>query len=156
MPTPDFVAGLRAKVGTDLLPLVGTTAVVRNTEGCILLGLRSDTRDWALPSGILEPFEEPAHGLRREVLEECGVTVEVLALAAVSTTDLVTYPNGDRSVYLDLTFLCRHLEGEAHVADDENLEVGWFHLRAMPTLRVSSQQRLERALAFDGTTWFAR
>ncbi len=156
MPIPEFVADLRAKVGTDLLQLVGTTAVVRDTEGRLLLGLRSDTRDWALPSGILEPFEEPAQGLRREVLEECGITIEVLGLAAVSTTDLVTYPNGDRSVYLDLTFSCRHLGGEARVADAENLEVGWFHLDALPPLRASSRFRLERALAFDGTTWFAR
>lgn len=56
MTTPDFVLALRAKIGTDLLPMVGTTAIVRNRAGQVLLGRRADTGEWALPSGIVEPF----------------------------------------------------------------------------------------------------
>jgi len=33
MPIPEFVLALRAKVGTDLLSLVGTTGVVRDEAG---------------------------------------------------------------------------------------------------------------------------
>lgn len=73
MPIPEFVLALRAKVGTDLLSLVGTTGVVRDEAGRILLGKRSDTGDWALPSGIIEPFEQPAQALAR-ALEYAGTT----------------------------------------------------------------------------------
>ncbi|MEK8227475.1 NUDIX domain-containing protein [Oerskovia sp. M15] len=58
-------------------------------------------------SGILEPGEGPAVGLAREVLEETGVAVHVVALTGVTVTPAVEYPNGDRSQYLDLCFLCR-------------------------------------------------
>lgn len=154
MSVPDFVLALRSHVGHDLLSLVGVTAVVRNNRGEILLGLRSDVGEWALPSGIVEPSEEPAHAVVREVEEETAVLVEVTDLASVSTTEVVACPNGDRSVYLDLTFLARAVGGTARVNDDESTEVGWFALDALPPLRKSSQCRLGHALAFTGRTWF--
>ena len=115
MPTPEFVLDLRRHVGHALLPLVGVTAVVRDDAGRLLLGLRSDTLDWALPSGIVEPGEEPAVAVVREVGEETGLQVEPQALSRVSTSGVVEYPNGDRSTYLDLTFLCRVVGGELGV-----------------------------------------
>src|SRR5690606_10557191 len=107
MPVPEFVAALRAHVGHDLLWLPGVSGVVLDDDGRLLLGRRADTGRWAVPSGILEPGEEPAAGLVREVLEETGVDVVVDALVSVTVTDPVDYPNGDRSQHLDLCFLCR-------------------------------------------------
>lgn len=156
MPVPDFVLALRSRVGHDLLPLVGVTAVVTDPQGGVLLGLRSDVHEWALPSGIVEPGEEPAHAVVREVEEETAVQIVVTGLAAVSTTGVVEYPNGDRSIYLDLTFVATPVGGVARVNDDESLEVGWFALHDLPPLRESSRERLARAHAFEGTTWFAR
>ncbi|ANC32451.1 NUDIX domain-containing protein [Isoptericola dokdonensis] len=161
MPVPDFVLALRAHVGTAPLWLPGVTAVVRDDAGRLLLGRRADNGLWALVSGILEPGEEPARGITREVLEETGVEVEVEALAAVSTTPEVTYPNGDRTAYLDLCFVARPVSAEAasaaHVADDESTEVGWFPPDDLPAdLAASTRERLalvERYLAapHDGT-----
>ncbi|MFN8099033.1 MAG: NUDIX domain-containing protein [Dermatophilaceae bacterium] len=156
MPIPDFVVRLREKVGHDLIPMTGATGVVRDATGRILLGLRADTREWALPSGIIEPFEEPAVALAREIEEEAGIHARVDALVAVSATGEVRYPNGDVATYLDFTFLCTHLSGDPHPADGENVEIGWFALDALPPLRASSTFRLGKALAYDGTTWFAR
>ncbi len=156
MPVPDFVLALRSRVGHDLLPLVGVTAVVTDPQGRVLLGLRSDVHEWALPSGIVEPGEEPAHAVVREVEEETAVQIVVTGLAAVSTTGVVEYPNRDRSIYLDLTFVASPVGGVARVNDDESLEVGWFALQDLPPLRESSRERLARAQGFEGTTWFAR
>ena len=36
------------------------------------------------------------------------------------------HANGDRASYLDLTFACTYVSGEAHVADDESSDVRWF------------------------------
>ncbi|GAB3066937.1 GNAT family N-acetyltransferase [Pedococcus soli] len=155
MPTPDFILALRDKVGTDLLWLTGVTAVVRNDGGEVLLGRRADNGQWALVSGILEPGEQPAVGLAREIEEETGVVARIEALTSVWTLPEQGYPNGDRAQYLDLCFLARHLSGEARVNDDESLEVGWFAVDALPEpLMDRARVRLERALAFDGTTWF--
>lgn len=164
MPIPEFVTRLRAAVGQDLLWLPGVSAVVTDDDGRLLLGRRADNGRWAVVSGILDPGEEPAPAALREVLEETGIVAEVIALTAVSTSELVTYPNGDLAQYLDLCFWCRRVGGEAHVADDESLEVGWFAPDALPEpLNPSSAERIARTLAHiadhSGATpppWFAR
>jgi len=149
VPVPPFITALRARIGHDLLWLPGVTGVVLDDDGRLLMGRRADNGLWALISGILEPGEEPAQGLVREIAEETGVRAEVLALTSVSSGDRVTYPNGDVSQYLDLTFLCRHVDGEAFVADDESTEVGWFQLDTLPDrMTSSSRSRLAAALAF--------
>jgi ADP-ribose pyrophosphatase YjhB (NUDIX family)/GNAT superfamily N-acetyltransferase len=155
MPTPEFVLSLREHVGHDLLWLSGVTGVVLDDAGRLLLGRRADTGDWALPSGILELGEQPADGLAREVEEETCVQVRVEALTSVWTQPEVGYPNGDRSQYLDLCFLCSHVSGEPRVGDGELTEVGWFERDDLPEgLRPSSAVKLERALASDGRAWF--
>ena len=162
MPIPEFVSRLRALVGTELLWLTGVSAVVVDDAGRVLLARRSDNGRWAVISGILEPGEQPAVAIVREVLEETGVTAEVEGLAAVGTDDhVVVYPNGDRAQYLDLTFACRVVRGEARVGDDESTAVGWFAPDALPEpLADSSRLRISRALAFraapDRGPWFAR
>jgi len=154
MPIPEYVQALRSHVGTDLLWMTGVSAVVRNGQGDVLLVRRADTGRWSLVSGILEPGEQPAVGLAREIEEETGVVAEVEALTGVWTLPEVTYPNGDRAQYLDLCFTAQHVSGEARVNDDESLEVGWFATDALPDLPDRSRLRLERALAFAGTAWF--
>lgn len=163
MPIPEFVTRLRAAVGQGLLWLPGVSAVVTDDDGRLLLGRRADNGRWAVVSGILDPGEEPAPAALREVLEETGIVAEVIALTVVSTSELVTYPNGDLAQYLDLCFWCRRTGGEAHVADDESLEVGWFAPDALPRpLNPSSVERIARTLDYiqrEGTAaqpWFAR
>jgi ADP-ribose pyrophosphatase YjhB (NUDIX family) len=150
MPIPPFVAQLRARIGTDLLWLPGVTAVVRDDDGRLLLGQRADSGQWALVSGILEPGEEPAEGIAREVLEETGVEIVVEALAAVTTTPELTYGNGDRSAYLDVLFVARAASpaaaAAARVGDDESLAVGWFAPDDLPgDLTGSTRERLALA-----------
>jgi 8-oxo-dGTP pyrophosphatase MutT (NUDIX family)/ribosomal protein S18 acetylase RimI-like enzyme len=155
MPIPDYVAALRSAVGQDLLLLPGVTGVVVNAAGEVLLALRSDNGQWALISGILEPGEQPAEALVREIEDETGVRASLVGLASAWLMPVVEYPNGDIAQYLDLCFLCRHEAGEPGVGDDESLEVGWFSPDALPDgLSASARHKLERALAFDGTTWF--
>jgi ADP-ribose pyrophosphatase YjhB (NUDIX family) len=155
MPTPDFVLALRERLGHDLLWMPGVTAVVRDERGRVLLARRSDNGRWGLVSGILEPGEQPADGLLREIEEETGVVARIEALAGVWTQPEVTYPNGDRAQYADLCFLARHVSGEARVNDDESTEVGWFAVDALPEgLAPNSRRKLATALAFDGRTRF--
>jgi 8-oxo-dGTP pyrophosphatase MutT (NUDIX family) len=153
MPVPDFVLRLRSKIGHDLLPMSGATGVVLDGDR-LLLGRRADTGGWSLPSGILEPGEQPATGVLREILEETGVVAAVEALTSTHVQPPVVYPGGDQAQYLDLTFRCRYVSGLAHVADDESLEVAWFDLSGLPELSTSSRFKLDRALEFTGTTWF--
>ncbi|WP_240679350.1 NUDIX domain-containing protein [Streptomyces sp. B29(2018)] len=154
---PGFVAALRAVVGPDcLLWLPGVNAVVRDAGGRVLLHRRSDTGEWSLLSGILEPGEQPAAGVVREVEEETGIRVVVERLAAVTVSPEVRHPGGDLAQYLELVFACRPADPEqvARVADDESLEVGWFTPDAMPPVRASVRERIALALADEPHTVF--
>ncbi|GAC66658.1 NUDIX hydrolase [Gordonia soli] len=157
MPVPDFVVELRKHIGHAPLWMAGVTAVVRDERGHILLTHRADTHEWALVSGILEPGEEPAVAIRREIAEETGVEAEILRITGVEVSPPITYPNGDQAQYLDICFLAQHIHGNPTVTDDENTEVGWFALTDLPDgLAQSTRARLEIAQRDDPVTWFRR
>ncbi|MDQ1102932.1 8-oxo-dGTP pyrophosphatase MutT (NUDIX family) [Nocardioides zeae] len=161
MPVPDFIAALRARIGTAELWLPGVTAVVvrpapRPGAREVLLVRRSDNGAWTPVTGICDPGEEPAVTARREALEETGVEIVVDRLALVRTTGLVVYPNGDRNRYLDHTFACRWVSGEAYVADDESSEVGWFALDALPPMTDEMRERIDAGASDETAARFTR
>lgn len=153
MATPDFISTLRASAGHQLLWLPGVTAVVFDDEGRVLLGRRTDTRKWSIIGGIPDPGEQPAACAVREVLEETNVHCAVERVVLVQALDPVTYENGDTCQYMDITFRCRAVGGEARVNDDESLEVGWFAVDALPELNGFAMLRIKQALS-DAPTWF--
>ncbi|MEU9287184.1 NUDIX domain-containing protein [Streptomyces sp. NPDC048275] len=153
MATPDFIRTIRASAGHQLLWLPGVAAVVFDDEGRVLLGRRSDTRKWALIGGIPDPGEQPAACAVREVFEETAVRCVVERVVLVQALDPITYENGDTCQYMDITFRCRAVGGEARVNDDESLEVGWFAVDALPELHEAGLFRIKQAQS-DAPTWF--
>jgi ADP-ribose pyrophosphatase YjhB (NUDIX family) len=154
MPTPQFILDLRAKVGHDMLWLPGVTAVVFDDDGRVLLVKRADNGRWALVTGILEPGEQPAVGAMREVLEETAVVAEAERLLSVTVLPPVTYHNGDEWQSLDVSFRCRAVAGDAHVNDDESVDVGWFALDELPDLLDRHHEAIRDALAPDNAARF--
>lgn len=148
MPTPEFVLKLREKIGTQPLWLSGVTAVVLRGDGAdreTLLVRRADNGAWTPVTGIIDPGEQPAVAAEREVLEEARVIAVAERLVSVQAMDEITYSNGDRASYLDLTFHCRYVSGEAAVGDDENTEVRWCRLDALHELSDSFRERIMHA-----------
>lgn len=157
MPIPEFITDLRSHVGHAPLWLSGVSGVVRDNRGHILLTRRADTGEWAVVSGVLEPGEEPARAIVREIAEETGVEAEVVRLTSVDVTPMITYPNGDQTRYLDVCFLVRYVAGTPGAADDENTDVGWFPPSDLPVgLAETSRLRIEKALADTAEAWFRR
>lgn len=152
MPTPGFILSLREKIGHDPLWLPGVSVVVLDEQGRLLLGRRSDTGCWAVVSGIPEPGEQPAACARRECLEETGVDPQVLGLAEVAAGQEITFPNGDRCSFMDITLVASASPEQVaatRVGDEESTEVGWFSPDALPEpLQESSRGRVAAALAW--------
>ncbi|MDT0180985.1 NUDIX domain-containing protein [Microbacterium sp. ARD31] len=71
----DYVASLRSRIGTDFLLLPGVTAVIRDGQN-LLLARHRHSGLWSLIGGV-EPGEEPAESLAREVLEATGARVRI-------------------------------------------------------------------------------
>lgn len=112
----------------------------------MLLVRRSDNGQWTLVTGCLEPGEQPAAGALREVEEETGVRAAAERLVSVSALQLMTCPNGDQVHWLDVTFRCHAVGGQARVNDDESLDVGWFSLDDLPPLPARHSKCIRDAL----------
>lgn len=110
-------------MGRDRVQAVG--AVVHDDSGRLLLVLRG--RDpaaglWSIPGGKVEPGESREAAVRREVLEETGLLVEVLAPVGV-----VERPTGDGGVFEIHDYTARVVsDPAAAVAADDAEQVGWF------------------------------
>ncbi|WP_407709253.1 NUDIX hydrolase [Arthrobacter nitrophenolicus] len=147
MPAPEYILSLRNKIGNDPLWIPGVRGVVFDDAGRVLLAQRTDNRQWALISGILEPGEQPARGMVREIFEETAVVAEAERVVSVGAVGPFTYPNGDVCEFLDVVFRCRYVSGTARVNDDESLAVGWFALDELPELMPGHLSSIRHALA---------
>ena len=89
---------------------VSAGAAVIREDGRVLAIRRADNGEWAPPGGVVELDEDPRDTVRREVLEETGVTVEPGQLTGV-------YKNMRLGV-VSLFFRCRPLSGTAHPTEE--------------------------------------
>jgi 8-oxo-dGTP pyrophosphatase MutT (NUDIX family) len=154
MSTPEFILHLREKIGHDLLWLPGVTGVVFDASGRVLLVRRSDDNQWTLVTGCLDPGEQPALGIAREIFEETAVNAAVERVIAVESTAAKAFPNGDNVQFIDIAFRCRAVSGVAMVNDDESVDVRWFALNDLPELPPRHSQCIRRALEPAGEAWF--
>jgi 8-oxo-dGTP pyrophosphatase MutT (NUDIX family) len=155
MPIPEFIVDIRKKIGHDLLWLPGATAVVVDEEHRVLLVRRADNLQWTLVSGCLDPGEQPAVGIVREILEETGVTARAERVLAVDATGPITHANGDETMFLDVVLVCTPTGGTARVNDDESVDVRWFPIGEMPELSPRHQRYVKQYLDGEERTWFA-
>jgi 8-oxo-dGTP diphosphatase len=149
-----YITRMRAHIGKDLLLLPGVSAVVRNGTGQVLLARRSDTGRWSLPAGVVDPGEQPAEAIVREVFEETGVHARIDRIGGVATHPVV-YPNGDACEYLNVWFRCTATGGEPRVNDDESTEVAWFDPDGLPALDAWATLRIGTTLDPDEPAWYA-
>ena len=148
-PIPDFIVEMRTMIGHHPLWLPGVTAVITRGDGHVLLVKRSDTGAWTPVTGIVDPGEEPAVAASREALEETGVVISVDRLAATTVLPEFAFDNGDRAAFLDLTFACTWLSGQAHVADDESTDVRWWPVDDLPPMPEHMASRIEAGLSVE-------
>ena len=138
MPISKYLGDLRAKIGHDLVLTPGVTAVVMNERGEVLLHQSSDNGKWYLIGGGMDPGEQPADAIVREVREETGLVVraEALRLAhVVHGAWGVESPNG----FLTVVFVAHEWEGEPENREPgKHTRVCWTPLDDLPADFVPS------------------
>jgi 8-oxo-dGTP diphosphatase len=84
---------------------------------------------WDTPGGYLEEGEHPLDGLRRELLEETGLTVEPVVFLGAFVDWYGDAP--DANATLNLVWTARVVAGEPAPADDVD-ELRWFAPAELP------------------------
>lgn len=98
--------------------IVATASLVLNKEGKILL-VKTERRGWEMPGGQVEEGEDVLSALKREVLEESGVSINILKLSAF-------YSSVDEPSKVIFDFISEYVGGVPKKDDVETLDVGWF------------------------------
>ena len=104
-------------------PLVVHQGVIVGAAG-VLLAMRDELRGWELPGGRALPGENGEEAVHREVREETGLEVEVLAHVG-------DYHRSGFRPHTARVYRCRAVGG-APRASAETPEVAWFDPIALP------------------------
>lgn len=125
---PEFLVGIRARVGNDLIVLPSVAACVFDEQGRMLMALHAEAEPlWAPPGGIIEPDEAPADAAIREVREEVGLDIQVHDVIGVygGPKFRSVYPNGDQCSYVITAYGCTTRNTDARPDGIEISDVRW-------------------------------
>jgi 8-oxo-dGTP pyrophosphatase MutT (NUDIX family) len=115
---------------------VGAICLIERSDGAILLVRQVYRHHWGIPGGLLQRGEEPADAVRREVVEEVGLPVDLAGEPAV-----VVDAEAQR---VDVVFRARPADGvDPAVAKPESpeiAEVRWFARTDLPDLQYETTQ----------------
>ena len=158
MPVSDYMRSLRDRVGTFRILSPGVAGVILNDTGHVLLQRRSDDGRWGLPGGSIEPGEEPAESVVREIWEETGLRVIPVRLAGIygGPDGFHTYPNGDEMAFIAMVFVCKVAGGGLGDHNDgESLELRYFSPDSLPTVLFNRHLMfIQQALDNQVSTFF--
>jgi mutator protein MutT len=102
-------------------PIVAVAGVVFNTKDEVLLvrrGKEPGKGSWGIPGGAVELGERMKDAVKRELMEETGVTVDPIEL--ITIVDRV-YPDDDGRVrfhYIIVEYLCQAADVTPMASDD--------------------------------------
>ncbi len=146
--TAEWLKQVGSGVPGYVTPKIAIGAVVGDDDGRILLIQRADSGVWLYPTGWADIGYSASEVARKEVKEETGIEVEVVAPIAI----LDGLRLGFTGVPLySLVFHCRAVGGALEHHPHECLDVGWFHRDALPEPLANHERWLPHAFrAIDG------
>lgn len=112
-----------------------TAAIIRRGEEVLIAQRSQDQsshpRKWEFPGGKIEPGEQAEDCLKRELLEELGIQVQIEALFIVYKHDY-NRPDGKRHRFF--SFWCEIVEGEPSLKVHDDL--AWVRIEDLPSFDI--------------------
>jgi ADP-ribose pyrophosphatase YjhB (NUDIX family) len=123
--------------------VVAVTAVVVDGDGRLLLIRRSDSGLYAIPGGAVELGETLTAAVRREVLEETGIDVEVSGLVGVYSdpSHVIEFSDGEVRQEFSVCFRAVPVGGDLRTSE-ESTAVLWVVPAALGGLDIHPSIRL--------------
>lgn len=91
---------------------------------------------WSLPGGAVETGERLEDAVRREVMEETGLEVDVVSLIEVFERIMPDAAGNAEYHFVLMDYLCRVVGGKLGAADDAS-GVGWFTPEEIDGLKIT-------------------
>jgi ADP-ribose pyrophosphatase YjhB (NUDIX family) len=116
----------RSKRAYPNQPLIGVGGVVLREDELLLVrrGLPPGQGLWSLPGGAVELGEELPAGLKREIREECGISIQIGPIVGVFDAIFRDQDNRVQYHYVLIDFLADYLAGELTAGSDAS-EAVW-------------------------------
>ncbi len=123
----DQISSIRPLIGTQKLIAVGGSAIIRNSEGAVLMIQRADNGAWIFPAGYSDLGENVAQTTVREVKEETNLDVIPKRIIGIFTDPLFhhTYPNGDIVQNVGVLFECKMTSFDIQLQESELRDYQW-------------------------------
>ncbi|HBT47343.1 MAG TPA: NUDIX hydrolase [Peptococcaceae bacterium] len=119
-------------------PLVGVGAIVVHNGALLLVkrGKPPARGAWSIPGGKVETGETLAQALRREVQEECGLTVRIGPPVAVLDSIYTDERGRVQYHYVLVDFWAEYLLGQLHPSSDVD-EARWVPLEEVGSYELT-------------------
>jgi ADP-ribose pyrophosphatase YjhB (NUDIX family) len=136
----DYYHDAEAPAANSLV--VGSSAVVVDDEGRILLQRRSDSGNWALPGGAMDIGETFAQSVVREVMEETGFDVRIERIVGIYSDPghVFAYDDGEVRQEFNICLACKIVGGRLAVSS-ESTEVRFVPLEEVTGLTMHESIR---------------
>jgi ADP-ribose pyrophosphatase YjhB (NUDIX family) len=131
--------------------IVGSSAVVTDGGGRILLQRRSDSGNWALPGGTMDIGETFAQSAIREVKEETGFDVRIDRIVGIYSDPghVFAYDDGEVRQEFSICLACTIVDGTLLVSS-ESTAVEFIPVANLPDLQMHESIRIRIRDYLDG------
>jgi len=130
-----YIEELRTLIGHKRIILPGSSVIIQNKDGFILMQQRKYPHGrWSLPGGLMELGESTVETAIREIFEETGLTVGNLKLLGVYSGEgyLCSAANGDEWYVVNTAYITSDYKGTLCVNDDESIAFEWIDPNKLP------------------------
>jgi 8-oxo-dGTP pyrophosphatase MutT (NUDIX family) len=127
------------------------------SQGEVLLAMHRKLGLWLPIGGHMEAGETPEEALRREIMEEVGLEVEIISKPAFDCPDknasallmphhmqleLIKHDAEEAHQHIDFVFFCRAKKGGERLNLEEHHEMKWFSPKALESGEITPNVRL--------------